>query len=137
VPPDELAGVAGVVGGIHAQVMSAAEISLALRVRDAMAADVRSAVVTDHSLIKTFGARGTVHLMPASGLGHWMAALRALPAQRSPFSAGRRAHVTVEPLKPLSDRRTRALEREVERLGEILGKAPTLTIGPIAVGPHA
>jgi len=52
-------------------------------------------------------------------------------------NSGRRAHVTVEPLKPLSDRRTRALEQEVERLGEIVGKAPMLTIGPIAVGPHA
>ena len=84
--PMELAGVAGVVGGIHAQVMSAAEISLALRVRDATAADVRSALVADHTIIKTFGVRGTVHLLPASELGCWAAALSALPA-RSPFSA--------------------------------------------------
>jgi hypothetical protein len=52
-------------------------------------------------------------------------------------NSGKRAHVTVEPLKPLSARRTRALEQEVERLGEIVGRAPTLTIGPIGVGPHA
>jgi hypothetical protein len=83
---EELAGVAGVVGGIHAQVMSAAEISLALRVRDATAADVRSALVEDHTIIKTFGVRGTVHLLPASELGCWAAALSALPA-RSSFSA--------------------------------------------------
>ena len=86
VAPDGLAGVAGVVGGIHAQVMSAAEISLALRVRDATTADVRNALVEDHAIIKTFGARGTVHLLPASELGYWAAALSALPA-RSPFSA--------------------------------------------------
>jgi hypothetical protein len=87
VAPDELAGVAGAVGGIHAQVMSAAEISLALRLRDATAADVRSALVEDHTIIKTFGVRGTVHLLPASELGCWTAALNALPAQRPQFSA--------------------------------------------------
>lgn len=85
-PHSELASMAGAVGGIHAQVMSAAEISLALRVRDATAADVKQAIVEDHTIIKTFGARGTVHLLPASELGRWTAALSALPTQRSPFS---------------------------------------------------
>lgn len=78
---------AGAVGGIHAQVMSAAEISLALRVRDATAVDVKQAIVADHTIIKSFGARGTVHLLPASELGCWTAALSALPVQRSPFPA--------------------------------------------------
>ncbi|WP_165906120.1 hypothetical protein [Agromyces badenianii] len=45
--------------------------------------------------------------------------------------------MTVEPVIDLSARRTRALEHEVERLGEIIEKSPSLTIGPVEVGPHA
>ncbi|MEH1098828.1 winged helix DNA-binding domain-containing protein [Micromonospora sp. CPCC 205561] len=51
--------------------------------------------------------------------------------------SGRKIHVTVEPLGPLSPRRRRALEARVERIGEILEGTPSLTVGPVGVGPHA
>ncbi|HVL26100.1 MAG TPA: winged helix DNA-binding domain-containing protein [Thermomicrobiales bacterium] len=73
------AGVAGAICGAHAQVMSAAELSIALRLPAATRQDVRRALWADHSLVKTFGPRGTVHLLPAADLPMWTAALTAIP----------------------------------------------------------
>lgn len=70
--------------GVHAQVPSAAEHSLALRVSGATRSDVRRALESEE-LVRTFGPRGTVHLLPAADLGWWMAALGSIPS-RSPFA---------------------------------------------------
>ena len=65
--------------GAHAQVLSAAEISVALRSEQATRVDVQRALWEDRTLVKTFGPRGTVHLLPADDVALWMAALSALP----------------------------------------------------------
>lgn len=65
--------------GAHAQVLSAAELSIALRIAGITRADVREALWVEHSLIKTFGPRGTVHLLPAEDLPMWIGALSAAP----------------------------------------------------------
>ncbi len=51
--------------------------------------------------------------------------------------AGRRIHITVEPIEPLTSGQRRALEAEAERVGVALEGEPTLTIGPVSVGGHA
>ncbi|MBB4662786.1 DNA glycosylase AlkZ-like family protein [Conexibacter arvalis] len=84
----ELARQAGVVCGIHAQVMGAAELSLALRVEGATRADVRAALWEEQTLVKTYGPRGTVHLLPADELAGWIAALGAIPVPESPLPDG-------------------------------------------------
>jgi hypothetical protein len=66
--------------GAHAQVMSAAEVSLALRVTGATRADVAAALWEERSLVKTFGPRGTVHVLAAADLPWWLAALGSVPA---------------------------------------------------------
>lgn len=76
--------VAAAMSGVHAQILSAAEVSAALRVDGATRTDVRRALRDEQSVVKTFGPRGTVHLLPAADLGRWMAALGAVPHQ-SPF----------------------------------------------------
>jgi hypothetical protein len=81
------AEIARAVCGAHAQVLSAAELSLALRIHGATRADVRRALWEDRSLVKTYGPRGTVHLLPTGDLPMWTAALSAIPAQ-SPFPDG-------------------------------------------------
>jgi uncharacterized protein YukE len=73
--------------GAHAQVLSAAELSLGLRIRGATCADVRRALWEDRGLVKTYGPRGTVHLLAARDLPMWTGALSAIPAQ-SPFPEG-------------------------------------------------
>jgi hypothetical protein len=82
-----MAEVATAVSGVHAQVLSAAEVSAALRVEGATREDVRRALWRDRTLVKTIGPRGTIHLLPAADLGRWMAALRAVP-WRSAFPDG-------------------------------------------------
>ena len=57
--------------GTHAQVQSAAELSIGLRLADATQTDVRTALWTERSLVKTFGPRGTVHLLPSRDLPMW------------------------------------------------------------------
>jgi hypothetical protein len=51
--------------------------------------------------------------------------------------SGRKVAVTVEPLGSLRAAQRRALDDEVTRVGEIVEATPTLTIGPVTVGPHA
>lgn len=67
----------------HAQILSAAELSIGLRLADGTRAEVRSALWHERSLVKTFGPRGTVHLLPAADLPMWTGALSALPVQTS------------------------------------------------------
>ena len=51
--------------------------------------------------------------------------------------SGRKVHVTVEALTSLSRARQRRLEDEVDRLAGTLACTPSLTLGDVAVGPHA
>src|ERR1700727_2359591 len=67
--------------GAHAQVLSAAELSVGLRLGGATRADVRAALWTERSLVKVFGPRGTVHLLPTRDLALWTGALAAIPAR--------------------------------------------------------
>ena len=53
---------------IQAQVMSSAELSLRARVRGLGRDDVRSALWTDRTLVKTWAMRGTLHLVAAAEL---------------------------------------------------------------------
>jgi hypothetical protein len=74
------ANIAGVLCGAHAQVLSAAEFSIGRRIAGATRADVQRALWEDRTLVKTFGPRGTVHLLPAADLPTWTGALSALPS---------------------------------------------------------
>jgi hypothetical protein len=78
---------AGAVAAMHAaqaQVASAAELSVALRLPGGTRATVRAALA-DGSLTRTFGPRGTIHLLPTRDLATWLGALGAVPAG-SPFT---------------------------------------------------
>jgi len=74
------AGVAGVLCGAHAQVLSAAELSIGRRIAGATRSDVRRALWEERVLVKTFGPRGTIHLLPTADLPMWTGALSALPS---------------------------------------------------------
>ncbi|RVX41721.1 winged helix DNA-binding protein [Nonomuraea polychroma] len=71
--------------GAHAQVMSAGEASVALRLDGVTRQHVREALWRECSLVKTFGPRGTVHLLPARDLPMWVSAMSSVPPGRSPF----------------------------------------------------
>jgi hypothetical protein len=62
-------------GGVHAQVMSSAELALAARVDGLRVEDVREALWDQRLLVKTWAMRGTLHLLPADDLPLWAGAL--------------------------------------------------------------
>jgi len=80
------ADIVGIMCGAHAQVLSAAEVSIGLRLAGATRADIRDAPWRERSLVKTFGPRGTVHLLPARDLPMWTGALSAIPSARNSFA---------------------------------------------------
>jgi winged helix DNA-binding protein len=69
-------------GGIQAQVMSAAELALSARVDGLSRQDIQRALWEDHTLIKTWAMRGTLHLISAEELPLYAAA-RGLAVNRS------------------------------------------------------
>jgi hypothetical protein len=76
----DLAEIAGVMCGAHAQVLSAAELSIGRRSAGATRSDVQRALWEERRLVKTFGPRGTVHLLPTGDLPMWTGALAAAPS---------------------------------------------------------
>jgi hypothetical protein len=74
------AGIAGVLCGAHAQVLSAAELSIGRRVAGATRSDVQRALWQERTLVKTFGPRGTIHLLATADLPVWTGALQAVPS---------------------------------------------------------
>lgn len=76
-PKEDLATVVGDIGGVQAQVMSAAELQIAVRV-DCRVEDVRDALWNDRTLVKTWLMRGTLHLARSGDLPLYVGAMRAL-----------------------------------------------------------
>ena len=73
-PKRQLTRVAGDICGAQAQVMSSAELQLATRTACSVG-DVRRALWTDRTLVKTWLMRGTLHLLPAADLPVFAGAL--------------------------------------------------------------
>lgn len=69
------AEVAGRLCGLHAQVMGSADLSVLARVGRHPPTALADALWRDRSLVKTWAARGTLHLLPAAELGMWLGAL--------------------------------------------------------------
>jgi hypothetical protein len=74
-PKKDLARVVGEIGGVQAQVMSAAELQVGVRV-DCKVDDVRDALWKRKTLVKTWLMRGTLHLVPSDDLPLFTAAMR-------------------------------------------------------------
>ncbi|SEG99814.1 Winged helix DNA-binding domain-containing protein [Nonomuraea solani] len=85
--PGTPAGIVAAMCGAHAQVMSAAEVSIGLRldgvtrahVREALWGEPRGELRGESSLVKTYGPRGTVHVLPARDLPMWVSAMSSVP----------------------------------------------------------
>jgi hypothetical protein len=73
-PKARLAQVVGDIGAVQAQVMSAAELQIAVRV-DCTVEDVREALWKKRTLVKTWLMRGTLHLARATDLPIFTAAM--------------------------------------------------------------
>ncbi|WP_369389921.1 winged helix DNA-binding domain-containing protein [Streptomyces sp. CG1] len=126
---DDAASIAAALCGVHAQVLSAAELSVGTRIAGATRADVRDSLWEGRSLVKMFGPRGTVHLLPTNELPLWIGALSSIPTSASPFPA----HVRMTPEQT---------DEVVAAIGQVLADAE-LTIDELsdavveATGPWA
>lgn len=78
------ADVVSVMCGAHSQIAAAGEVSVALRLAGATRSDVQRALWDEHALVRTFGPRGTVHLLAADQLAAWTGALSSLPTGPDP-----------------------------------------------------
>lgn len=66
----------------QAQVASAADLSIALRLGGGTCADVRAGL-GDRSLVRAAGLRGTIHVVAAADLGLWTGTFATLPPGRT------------------------------------------------------
>jgi len=74
--------IASALGGIQAQVASSALQAVAIRSKRLR--DIEHLLWEKRSLVKTWAMRGTLHLLPASEIGFWIAALRQRPWKITP-----------------------------------------------------
>ena len=126
-PPHDVApaGVAAAIGSAHAQVLAAAEVSISIRMEHGTRSDVQAALWQDHSLIKTYGLRGTVHVVAARDLGMWTSALATIPARTGAFPEGVRLtdaesdRVVEAMAAALEDRELTADELEAEIVSRV------------------
>lgn len=76
-----MAAVVSDVCGIQAQVLSAAELAVRARVEEVRQQDVRDALWKEHTLLKTWCMRGSVHVIARSDLPLYVAALKTRLAE--------------------------------------------------------
>ena len=128
VPAKAMLDVVAELAGVHAQVMSSAELTLAARVEGIEPDDVRRALWEERSLVKTWAMRGTLHLLAAAEFPLWQAAL----STRRGWEAGawQRAFVSLEELERLNDAVAQALEGRLLTRQELAARVGELTGSP-------
>ncbi|MBX3012563.1 MAG: AlkZ family DNA glycosylase [Caldilineaceae bacterium] len=71
-------------GGVQAQLMSAAELALWTRLQAITPATIQQMLGEERSLVKTWAMRGTLHLLPTQAFGEFVAASAATTIKRPP-----------------------------------------------------
>jgi hypothetical protein len=124
----EALGVVQQICGLHAQVMSSAELTLWARVEDLEPDAVRTALWEERSLVKTWAMRGTLHLLPAAELPIWVGAQGFLkPRYHAPswlrhFGLTREeAEALIAAIPEALDRRMLTREELAQKVGRLVG----------------
>jgi hypothetical protein len=127
-PRDEALSVVREICGLHAQVMSSAELTLWARVEDLEPDAVREALWKHRSLAKTWAMRGTLHLLPSDELPMWVAALGVLKPRYHTASWQRYYGLTREEAEAMLaaivealDERVLTREELAQEVGRLLG----------------
>ena len=106
-PQEEMLEVTSRIGGLHAQVMSSAELTLHARVEGLEREAVARALWEERTLVKLWAMRGTLHLLPAAELDTWLGALATYDHY----------------LKPAWLRAFEMSEEQLGRLVDVIGEA--------------
>jgi uncharacterized protein YcaQ len=125
--PADMLDVVARIGGLHAQVMSSAELTLHARVDGLERDAVANALWEERSLVKLWAMRGTLHLLPAAELDTWLSALGTYDHYlKKAWLKG--FDLTAEQLEELIDAIGEALDGEV-RTREELGAEVARIVG--------
>jgi uncharacterized protein YcaQ len=111
-PAGSMLRVADELCGVHAQVMSSAELTLWARVEDLAPDAVQKALWEDRTLVKTWAMRGTLHLLPGGDYGLWQSALSTGYKRFTRPSWSKAAGVQPEELAQLIETVRQALDGE-------------------------
>ena len=133
-PAGRVLAVASRLCGLHAQLMSSAELTVWARVEDLDRRAVQRALWEDRTLVKTWAMRGTLHLLPSDEFSLWRAALSTSRRYLREASWKKYFGITLEQLDRLTETVGTALDgrvmtreelvREVGRLsGSEIGRA--------------
>ena len=129
VPAEEMLDVAASVCGLHAQVMSSAELTLWARVDGLAPEAVADALWERRTLVKTWAMRGTLHLLPAREYPLWQAGLSTYEHYRK--GAWLKAFgVTLEQLDELAAEVAAALRDEPLTREELAAEVARATGSP-------
>jgi len=99
--------------GLHAQVMSSAELMVWARVEDLDRHAVQRALWEDRTLIKMWAMRGTLHLLPARELPLWHAALSTSKRYLRPTVWKKYFDLSIEELDRLTEAIAAALDGQL------------------------
>ncbi len=112
-PAGSLLSVASRLCGLHAQLMSSAELTAWARVEGLDRQAVQRALWQDRSLVKTWAMRGTLHLLPSGELPLWHAALSTSPRYLKPALWQKHFGISQEELHQLTEAVAAALKGRV------------------------
>ena len=125
---DEALGIIAKICGLHAQVMSSAELILWARLEDLEPGMVGEALWEHRSLVKTWAMRGTLHLLPADELPTWVAAQGVLKPRHHAKSWQKYYGLTYEEAEDMLaavhealDGRMLTKEELAQEVGQIMG----------------
>ena len=82
--PAQLVDVVGGLVGLHAQVMSSAELQAGVRIDSLRPADIRAALWERRTLVKVWAFRQTLHVLTADDLAEFVLAARSLERWHTP-----------------------------------------------------
>jgi hypothetical protein len=145
--PDGLVDVVGRLIGLHAQVMSSAELQAGARIDGLRPTDIRDALWSKRTLVKTWAFRQTLHLLTPDDLAEFVLAARSLERWHTPawlryFNMTEEgvAEVTDAIGAALSDRpmtRVEVVDAVVKRVGRPHLREDMLTGWGTFLGPAA
>ncbi len=113
--------------GLHAQVLSAAELCVWARVEGLRPGDVRRALWEERTLVKTWAMRGTLHLLPAAELPMWYGALGGSRRYRRPAVWKRLLGISLDELDRLTEAIGTALKDRVMTREELVHEVGRIT----------
>jgi len=116
----------GEIGGLHAQLMSSAELALWARVDKLKRTDVEKWLWTDRRLVKTWAMRGTLHVLRSDEYSLWQAGLSTYEHYLKPawFKA---FGVTRSELETIIEAISRSLDGKTLTRDELAARVAKLT----------